>query len=60
VNDPESKIQIGEAFAGLTRALKYALAVGFAVLLALSDRHDVPGRMTDEIIFRTVVAHPNT
>lgn len=52
MNETGPKMQVEELSAGLLWALKYALAVGIATLLVLSDRQDVPGRMTDEIIWR--------
>lgn len=52
MNDATSKFQLSEIISSLAWALKYAFAAGFATLLVLSDRIDVPGRMTDEIIWR--------
>lgn len=46
------KFHISEVVSSLAWALKYALAVGFATLFFVSDRLDVPGRMTDEIVWR--------
>ncbi len=52
MNDATSKLQLSEIVSSLAWALKYALAVGFATLLVLGDRLNVPGRMTDEIVWR--------
>jgi len=52
MNEPIAKIQFRDVFSGIVWALKYAIAVSLATLLVLSDRQDVPGRMTDEMILR--------